>query len=244
MSLVGGRGATRFSERTKMSFTPVKSFLIGAALVTPVLAMAQNATVNVIHGIRGQDLGLAADLPVDIFVNGNRALPGVTFGQQARVELPRGDYRIDIALAGTTTPVITANVRFGNRENATVIAHLTAAGAPTATKFRNHITNHFAGSFVPVTLHHTAAAPAVDVYARLGGFIFVPVVNNLRNGGRRELIVRSGGTTLAVTPRGQFTAVLGPATFNFAARKNHFVYVVGSVAGAAGNTLTVIADEQ
>ena len=38
------------------------------------------ATVYVLHGIPGEDLGLDPELPVDVSVNGACALPGFTFG--------------------------------------------------------------------------------------------------------------------------------------------------------------------
>ena len=74
---------------------------------------AMAADVRVIHGINGEDLGLAKALPVDISVNGSCALKGVTFKQSAKVELGAGDYTIRVFVATGScsgTPVIVKSV--------------------------------------------------------------------------------------------------------------------------------------
>ena len=44
--------------------------VLALGLVSPVLAAFPNASVYVVHGINGTDLGLGKSLPVDVFVNG------------------------------------------------------------------------------------------------------------------------------------------------------------------------------
>jgi hypothetical protein len=221
-----------------------KNFLLGliAAVVVAVpavgLAHSANARVTVLHGIRGQDLGLPAELPVDIFVNGELALEDVAFGQHATVELPAGNYNIDVNLANTTTTVIDQDVRFRRGERATVIAHLTAAGAPTASKFTARIPAKLG---YLAQFGHTAWAPAVDGYFRFRSSFF-PLIRGLQNGHSTIASVNPSGTTVAITPAGTLNPVLGPVdiTSLLNRRQAYQFFVVGSANGAAGNTLTVL----
>ena len=212
-------------------------------LLIPAVALAsKNATVKIVHGIRGLDLGTADALPVDVYVNGGLVLEDFTFGSIETAELPAGTYDIDITLANDPNPVISQSVSFKKREKATVIAHLTADGAPTASKYRNYQSRWFFGPFVPVTLHHTAAAPAVDVYAQ-SFFGFFRVARGLENPDRQFTILNTRRSTVAVVPANTLNVVLGPAQLPLNRRNNYAVYVVGSANGLAGNTLTAIVLE-
>lgn len=207
------------------------------SLVLAVFALAQNATVTVIHGIDGRDLGAAQALPVDVVVNGDVALPNFTFGTTVTTALPAATYNIQVRLAGTSTTVINANVPLAAGENATIIAHLSAAGAPTASKFTNRIQR--IPGLIPITYHHTAAAPAVDVYQSFR-FLFLRTVAGLQNGRSRTAWASNRHVAVFVTPANRLLPVLGPAELSLEPRRSYFVYVVGSAAGAAGNTLSPI----
>jgi hypothetical protein len=213
-----------------------------------------DATVNIIHGIRGQDLGLDADLPVDVYVNGNLTLEAFQFGDIVTTDLPAGAYDIDINLGDDITGNSPATIAAGtglisvpdlpllNRENSTVIAHLNAGGGPTASKFVNRKFRSF-GPFVPVTYHHTTAAPAVDVYNRFLFFNYRSLAG-VQNGQSGTVYNFLFTPFVAVTPANTFTPVLGPARLPLERRTNHRIYVVGSANGEAGNTLTVIVLKQ
>jgi len=143
-------------------------------LAGPGAGLAQDespATVTVVHGIPGKDLGLDPELPVDVFVSGlGCALPDFRYGDVSpRVEAPAGAYDIAVSLADPDTepcagPVVIAadGVPFDAGENATVIAHLTEAGEPTATKYTNDVSPSPSDQG-RVAVHHTAAVGAVDV---------------------------------------------------------------------------------
>jgi len=227
----------------KLGTAILASATVAAIVFVPAAALATGtAKVNVIHGIRGQDLGLAPELPADVYVNGNLAIGGFTFGTITKVDLPAGTYNIQVkadldATPGAETTVINADVPLNAGENATIIAHLSDAGAPTASKFVNRRRLPWLG--VPIAYHHTAAAPAVDVYQRLGGFIWYRVVKGAPNGAQAYTWAPRN-TAVAVTPAGTFNPVLGPLPLTLSPTTNYFVYVVGSANGAAGNTLTPI----
>ena len=73
----------------------IKNLLVGAALLAPLLLvsppaaasdivdfdMGFNASVYIVHGIPGQDLGFAENLPIDIAVDGDCVLRNLVFGQ-------------------------------------------------------------------------------------------------------------------------------------------------------------------
>jgi hypothetical protein len=110
-------------------------YILTTSLAINVVAAASvhAATVNVVHGIDGRDLDADASLPVDIAVNGDCALKGVTFTQSAKVELASGDYTITVHPADGacgTTPVITQSVTISDEEGRSfsAVASLTQAG--------------------------------------------------------------------------------------------------------------------
>jgi hypothetical protein len=88
--------------------------------------------ISIYHGINGRSLGLSKDLPVDIYVNGDLAIPGVEFKDRIETSLPAGEYTFAVNLAGTDTTVMS----FGPAEipagaDVSVHAKLGAKKAPT-----------------------------------------------------------------------------------------------------------------
>jgi hypothetical protein len=227
----------------RLSF--LRTLLVVLTAAVPLLvAAAGNARVTVLHGIRGQDLGLPAELPVDVYVNNALAIEDFVFGGQVTVDLPAGTYAITITLANDPNPVIEAAVPVGSRERATIVAHLNAGGAPTASKVTARATRaprHLSvGQFV-----HAAAAPAVDGYFKFGNWPPLRLIRGLENGSSKTLLLNPDATVVAVTPAGSRDIVLGPADISplLQGGKAYQFFVVGSVAGAAGNSLTVLRVE-
>jgi hypothetical protein len=67
-----------------------------------------NFKVSVDHNINGTDLGTLKDLPVNVFINGQLAIPGFEFGDQIATKLPAGTYTITVELLdGTPLPTMT-----------------------------------------------------------------------------------------------------------------------------------------
>lgn len=223
---------------------------IGLALVLTVAALpsaAQNARVTVAHGIPGADVDPSLDpvLPVDVLVNDEICLlTGFTFGEFAGpVELPAGDYDIEIKLAnpadpcGNPTAIGPATVPFQAGENATVIAHLAEDGALTASKFVDDLSGLGVG-LGRVVVHHTAAAPAVDIKLRRD--LAEIVVPDFANGDQAAAEVRPGEYELTIGPAGQGLVVFGPATVRFRPFQVSRVYAVGSLDNA---TFTLLRND-
>lgn len=195
------------------------------------------ARVSVLHGINGRDLGLAESLPVDVSLNGQCALPGFTFRTiTPPLALPAGRYDIVVRLAGsspcTGTPVITANgVWFDANGFYSVIAHLSAGGAPTASVFADRLAGD--ASVATVAARHTAAFGAVDILVN-GGVAFAGVTNGTQ--GRAAL--PPGTVQVGIAPAGSGTPVLTASPTVVGGRVVNAFYAVGT---PANGTFEVLA---
>lgn len=229
------------------------SFLLPAALLAAAPAHAQQAPVAevfVVHGIPGADVGAPGALPVDVSVNGACALRNFQYGQiLGALHFAPGTYTFAIHLANSANPcgnapvIGPAAIPLFAGENSTIIAHLTGAGAPTASKFVNNVSRTPTGRN-RVSVHHTAAAPAVDAY------VTTAFGNPLATAALATGVVNGESATLpapgpvavqfALTPAGTQTAAFGPVVLRLDPAKAYFLYVVGSV---ARGTLNVIAKD-
>ncbi len=190
----------------------------------PASAAAGDATLSVLHGV--------PDLTVDVWVNGERTLDDFTPGTLAGpLELPPGTYAVAITAADAadaSAPAIgPVNLTLAADTSYTAVAHLDAAGAPTATLFTNDTSTTAPGEG-RLTVRHTAAAPAVDVLA--GG---TPVITNLANPAEQVLDLPAGTVSAAVAATGTTDPVIGPADVPVTEGVSTIVYAWGSL--QAGN---------
>ncbi len=194
------------------------------------------ASAYVIHGIPGEDLGLAADFPVDIALNGTCALTGFTFGTVTDpIELTPGVYDIKIGLANAENPcsepaVIEASVKLAAQSSTTLIAHLTAEKAPTASVFSNAVDQKASGPSA-LLVHHTAAAPAVDILAEAaipGGYEAM-ALTDVTNGQQGILATSPGPWSVSILPAGVKDPVFGPLDIELGRQKATALYAVGSL---------------
>ena len=106
----------------------------------------------------------------------------------------------------------------------TAVAHLSAAGAPTATLFTNDLAKTAPGQG-RVTVRHVAAAPSVDVLA--GG---TPVITALTNPNEAKLDLGAGTISASVAATGTTTPVIGPTDVAVQEGVNTILYAWGSLA--------------
>lgn len=205
----------------------VVSALAGALVLAAVLgsgasraSAASDGTVTVVHGI--------PKLIVDVYVNDKLTLDNFQPGTVTPpLTLPAGTYAI--AIRGkddpsTAKPILTASASVTAGLNATIEAHLDAAGKPTISVFANDVTPVPAGK-ARLVVRHTAAAPAVDVRAN-GAVAFAKLTNP--NEAKADL---PAGTIKAdVVLAGTNTVVLGPADLNLREGTATIVYAYGSAA--------------
>ena len=184
---------------------------------------AGTANVAILHAVPGLD--------VDVYANGNKLLDNFTPGTLVEDQsLPAGSYDLQVfpadAADNSGTPAIEASgVQVPAGADATIVAHLTAAGAPTLTLFAND-TSAVAAGQARATVRHTAAAPPVDVLA--GG---EPVFTALANPAETTAVVPAGALAdVAVALAGTTAPVLGPTTLDLVEGANTIVYAWGSAA--------------
>ena len=190
---------------------------------------ADTADLYVVHGVPGE-----GDFPVDIYANGAivEALAGVTFGTvtEAPLELPAGDYTIDIVAADAEAPaegegLLTLDATLAAGDSVTAVAHLTAAGEPALTAFVNNVDPIAAGE-ARLTVRHAAAAPAVDV---LAGGAPLDAFAGVENGGAGDIDLPAGAVEAAVAAAGTTDPVIGPAELPLVAGTNTLVHAIGSL---------------
>lgn len=186
----------------------------------PAGAAPGDATLSVLHGVPG--------LTVDVWVNGERTLDDFTPGTLAGpLELAPGTYSVAITAADAadaSSPAIgPVDLTLAGSTSYTAVAHLDAAGSPTATLFTNDTSTTAAGQG-RLTVRHVAAAPAVDVLA--GG---AAVVSGLTNPNEQVLNLPAGTVSASVVAAGTTEpALLGPADVNVAEGANTIVYAWGN----------------
>jgi hypothetical protein len=208
-----------------MNKTRTVTLATGAAgalvlLAAPPAMAADEATVSVLHAVPG--------VTVDVYANGEELIPDFEPGTLTDpLTLPAGEYDLAIYPAGSdpanTEPAASADdVAVPAGANATVVAHLTEAGAPVLTPFVNDLSAVPAGE-ARVTVRHTAAAPAVDI--RAGGTVVAP---GLTNPNEASLEVPAGTISADVTLAGTDTVAIGPADLTLAEGTVTAVYAWGS----------------
>jgi len=224
---------------------------LGVALIglaAPAAAQPP-ARVVVVHGIPGGAVGAPSELPVDVSVNGACALPGFRYKQiVGPLALPAGTISVAVHPANPSRPcglpaiIGPANITLNANEDAAIIAHLTAAGAPTASKYTVDL-SPTVNNKARVHVFHTAAAPAVDVYLGTEFNVFAQTAFLLRQFTNNEKAVVSapaGPWNLAVTVAGSSAPVIGPAVVRLMENSAYLFFVVGA---PGSNTLDVVVKD-
>ncbi|MEO8476418.1 MAG: DUF4397 domain-containing protein [Actinomycetota bacterium] len=200
--------------------------LFGAASASA----AGTTTVNVVHGIPGLD--------VDVCVDGAKAIRDFNPGEVvAGIQLPAGRYDLAVVAKGTPCKDVVLeaeNVGLWKGKNYTVVANLNASGTPNLKLFTNNVSKTEAGE-ARILVRHTAAAPAVNVWANGAKLISGTWFDW---GSHARFDVPKGDYRVKVTLPGERAAVIGPAMLSLKAGTVYQVYAWGS--GAAGYSFAVV----
>lgn len=182
-------------------------------------------TATVVHGV--------PSLTVDVYLNGNLALPG--FAPESVVGpllLAATDYEVAIYPAGanplTTAPAISGMTTLPAGANASIVAHLDADGKPTLTVFVNDVSEIAAGD-ARLVVRHTAAAPAVDIVANEALKLFENVTNP--NEGQIDVAADTYGVT--INAAGTDTVAFDAGDVALAEGTSTIVYAVGDLVGGS-----------
>lgn len=193
-------------------------------------ANAADASLNVVHGIPGVD--------VNVCVNGAVAIPDFNPGEVVTgVALAGGTYDVKIVGAADTcddAAILEATgVELAGGRNYTAIAYLTADGTPTLGLFKNNIKALDKG-VARLTVRHTAAAPAVDIWAN--GSV---LLEGVPNGASATMKVPTGVYAAWVSLPGDYTPVIGPAVVKLSKGMAYQVYAWGDA--VSGYAFAVVA---
>jgi hypothetical protein len=162
--------------------------LVGAILAAAlVLAFAGPAAAHGGATAKVRAFHNSPDTPaVDIYVNGAKALSGVTYGTlSGYLEVPRGTYNVQVKVAPSTAgdpAALEADVRLGSRPTTiAAIGSLTRDGGPLQLKvLRDRDTASRYLTRLRVA-HTSPDAPAVDIQVKLAGRWY-RIVRNLEFG--------------------------------------------------------------
>lgn len=198
------------------------ALLLGTMGAAPAMAEEHDgdtAVLSVLHGV--------PDLTVDVYLDGELALDDFAPGELAGpLEIPAGDAQIAITAADAaddSEPLIgPVDVTLEAGVDHTAVAHLDAAGDPTASAFVNDTSAVDSGEG-RLTVRHVAAAPAVDIWAN--GEV---AVAGLENPDEEVLDLPAGTVEAAVSVSGETDPVIGPADVDVAEGANTIVYAWGS----------------
>jgi uncharacterized protein DUF4397 len=188
------------------------------------------ASLNVVHGIPGAD--------VNVCLNGSVAISDFNPGEVVTgVAAPAGTYDVKVVALGDTCgdPAIVGadNVDLGGGKDYTAVAYLDEGGAPTLGLFRNNVAPVTRGSS-RLTIRHTAAAPAVDVWVNGNRLL-----RDVPNGASATLAVPSGVYAAWVSMPGGYRPVIGPAVLKLKGGMAYQVYAWGNA--TAGYAFAVVA---
>jgi hypothetical protein len=215
-------------------------------VLSPGLAGAQTEMTYIVHGIPGQDLGLSADLPVDVSVGGACALEDFVFGDivgPVPVTVPAADIKVYLADddgdpgCDGTLVLDLPGVLFGGEISA-IVAKLTGDGNPgtgdvlsvgiTADKFDLDFSATQPGKGRLIA-HHTAQAPTVDVDLQRGrGARSATEVEDFMSGGQIQADLNPGNWRLRLRVANTDTVAFGPTKARLKPNRALVVFAVGT----------------
>ncbi len=216
----------------KRLFVALVAILTTLAAVAAVPAGAQTDTtdVYVVHGVPG--------VIVDVYAGGNLLLPGFTPETVAGpVAVPAGT--LDVAIfAANDEPAATAAGRTDSAvlelspsiagDSVSLVAHLGADGAITASAFANDLSPTADTATGRVTIRHTAQAPAVDIVA--AGAAVAPLTN-IANGSEASVDLPADTYPTGIAAAGT-TDVLFDAPVELRPGTNLVVYAIGDLSSS------------
>lgn len=203
-----------------------------AASASGIAPAGDTTSVALVHGV--------PNLTVDIYVVNNLQrykFNNVTFNTAATLEALTGkktqpgfvyvgilpgdafeNNRID-------KPILQTAFWLGWGQSRSVVAHLTASGAPKLSTFVNDVSTE--GDKGQVTVHHLAAAPQVGVYVPVSPPIAITPA--FVNGERATLEVPAGTYPAVVTaPNAPTTVLAGPINVPIQANKTTLAFAIGA----------------
>ena len=212
------------------------------ALVSSAFA-ANNAYLYVVHGIPGRDISdsLNPGLPVDILVDGECAVRGLTFGNtNGPLTLPAGTYTVQVSLANTLAPctnaaVVAAPVTLNGGSSTSVVAAI-SGGQPALLQFADNLEAVTPGSARFVFVNSADAPELQATLTQLYVKNPKPIIVTANPGAQPLFNVPAGTYLLQVVASGS-TTVLASEDIGLPAQSATFTYAAGE---ATNNSIGLI----
>ena len=167
-----------------------------------------DALVYAVHGVPGLDIGEAADLPVDVYINGVLKIANLKYGQiKGPIKVTPGNvtaavYKAGIGPGTGNFPIMEQDFNFQKYENATVVGYLPPrfpAVLPKLVKFTNDLSPAGHTSKCRVIIHNTSEedmlgywfynnAPQYDYHPEMGSDVLDPEDKNSFEAAKKSLI--------------------------------------------------------
>ncbi len=206
-----------------------------AGFAVPATAAGHEATLNVVHGVPGLSVNVCAGPaggPLGVVIKKFQYQDVVT------MTLEPGTYDAKVVAAGKgcgADAILSASgLALAGGDNVDVVAHLLEGGAPNLAVFANQ-TFTLGKEKTSITVRHAADAPEVDVWGSKRSFDLRRAqmyFGDVPNGAEGEKRLKRGWRSIAVTPAGTTTPVIGPAAFNLQKGTGYIIYAVGSLTGS------------
>jgi hypothetical protein len=207
---------------------------------------ASDGYLYVVQGIPGRDISdtLNPGLPVDILVNGECLIHGLTFDNTSGpLSLAAGTYSVQISEANSLAPctnaaLVDASVTLNAGENASIVAAI-SSGEPALLQFTDNLSPVIPGN-ARFVFANAADAPALQAtLTQL--FVKSPKTFTVtaKPDAESAIIVPAGTYQLQVVASGT-TMVLASEQISFADQSATFTYAAGE---AANNSVGLINRE-
>jgi len=130
---------------------------------------ADDASIFIVHGVPGLDIGEEATYPVDIYIKGTKRLSAVKYGQIKPIKITSGTstiavYKVGMGPEAGYSPVLSENFNFKKSENASVVGYIHPDGEVRFAKFTNDFSPAGDPSKCRISVHNTSAEAKMSVW--------------------------------------------------------------------------------
>lgn len=141
-------------------------------LTQAAFAQSTQTTLTVVHGINGEDIAAARNLPVDIQLGNSCVLKGVKYTQFSdALPVAPGAYAVQVRLSDgncTGAVAVSANLTVAAGDQLSAVAHLSPQGTPTLSVVRNNDLLNAEGKASSTRIYNFTTVPQVRIQAILG----------------------------------------------------------------------------
>jgi hypothetical protein len=205
---------------------------------------ADQAYLYVVQGMPGRDVAdsLNPGLPIDILINGDCMVRGLSFASTAGpYTLSPATYDVEISWANTlapctNSPEITTQVALGSGANESIVAALSTEGQPALLQLGDNLSPITSGD-ARFVFANTADASALQATLTQVGVQNPKTFTVTAAAGAQAVVVVPAGTYLVQVIASGGTTVLASEQMELANQAATFTYAAGE---AANNTVGLI----